>query len=409
MTISLPAIETNGILYYLTWTPEMVEMRFDHFHQRSDDIYCELTIRSLAPGYEAAPLLSQGKLNLRSTQGRKALAKELEERMPQEWSSLLTQACVKVLERYRQGEPVIDLATHQPSEGLEYRLRPILRDKETTVLFGAGGSGKTSLALFAALLVQSNTEAAGFLPDPGPVLFLDYEASPDEVHHRLVALAGGLKIDMPHLHYRFCVQPLADEVEEIQRTIFQEHIQVVVVDSLGMACGDEPEKAGPVLAFFRGLRALRVTSLVVHHANREGKLYGNVYVINQARSLYEVKASQETGSSLLHIGLHHRKVNRGQLQKPLGLTLDFADETHTLITQTDLLTIPDLSVDLPLKEQIRAELLRRKQPTTVKELTESLGKTKKDEAVLRVILNRYKKLFAKDINDRWALRSFEDA
>ena len=234
--------------------------------------------------------------------------------------------------------------------------------------------------------------------EPATVLFLDYEASPDEIHDRLVGLYTGLGFPETigwNIHYRYCAQPLPADIEEVQRLIATLKVDLVIIDSLGLACGGEPEAGDAIQGYFLALRALRTTSLTIHHQNKQGKLYGNVYIYNMTRNLWEIKSS--ASESQLNIGLFNRKTNNGPLHAPIGLGIEF-DPNGTIVRPQRVVDVPDLAGDLPLYRQLMESL--RGGALSVRDMAESVEKS---ETVVRVTLNRYKKIFVRAGGDTWGL------
>ena len=47
---------------------------------------------------------------------------------------------------------------------------------------------------------------------------------------------------------------------QVKKFIDQEGVVMAVVDSVGAACGDDPERAEPVLRFFSAVRSLGIAT-----------------------------------------------------------------------------------------------------------------------------------------------------
>lgn len=406
--MSRPDVEKGGGLYRLRWEALAIIANIDRIREDSHHmVTAEITVKSVLPG-TPSHLHGPARLNLTSTASRRTLARTLAERVNNvDWYAVIEQACVLVLEDLRIGEPVIDLSTYVSTERTEYRLEPLLVEKQANLFYGPGGAGKSYLAAFLALLIDIPWPAAGFIPEPGKVLYLDYEAGTDELSERLSALRGGLGIEVPcQVLYRFCHQPVANDIAEIQRLIIEHGIELVIVDSVGLACGGEPESAEIVLRYFSALRSLRITTLSIDHVAKhaqEKTPFGSVYKWNVSRSVWEVRKSQEPDENTLHLGLFHRKVNRGKLHRPLGLCFTFQEDGSVGVKREDVRDIPELAGSLPLKTRIASEL--RRGPMTVKDLASELSAT---DNVIRVVLTRWKdKAFVK-LGDTWANASKEE-
>ena len=194
------------------------------------------------------------------------------------------------------------------------------------------------MAAYLAMLVTEGILDNGLIPEPGPVLYLDYETSSATAARRFNTLYAGFGFEhKSSVLYRFCFQPLASEIQEIQRIASEHGIQLIIVDSAGPACGGEPESASASIQYFAALRSLRATTLTIAHKAKGSSNgpFGSVYWMNYPRSVYEIKKAQDEGENLIHVGLFHRKVNDGKLLKPMGFKFDF-DENAVSVTKEDV-------------------------------------------------------------------------
>jgi len=115
-------------------------MRLDRISEDSRySVTAEITIKTRQPGVPHH--IHQARLNLTSSPARSTLTKILVDRVPLDWSSMLEQACVMVLEKHREGSPVIQLADHPMPEGLQFRLDPLLQERQAVLFFGEGDTG----------------------------------------------------------------------------------------------------------------------------------------------------------------------------------------------------------------------------------------------------------------------------
>jgi hypothetical protein len=295
-----------------------------------------------------------------------------------DWHSMLEQARFLVVTQYRQGEPTVNVGTLPEVEKPKYRLFPLLLDSEANMIFGPGGSGKSKLACFIALIVQSGVPILNLKPTKGNVLLLDYETSQYETDNNLKMLKRGMKFNGElQIAYRFCSQPLFLDIPHIQRRVTETSTDLVIVDSVGGACGGEPESAEVVLKYFMSLRSLRVTTLSIDHVAKKSdgapSPFGSVYKYNSARQVFEVRKAQEAGESELTIGLYHRKCNTGKLLRPFGYKFSFGEDGNVLaISKTDMRDEPELSAGLSLRERMIGILLRSG-GMTADELAEETG------------------------------------
>ena len=90
-----------------------------------------------------------------------------------------------------------------------------------------------------------------FVPEPGNVLYLDYETDGDTAKERAQLIVNGLGIPLPeNIFYRYTHQTVAADIEEIQQRVLELGIDFLVGDSATPAVG-EPESAQATAEYFR--------------------------------------------------------------------------------------------------------------------------------------------------------------
>ena len=96
------------------------------------------------------------RLNLLATRSRNDVAKHCTSRCQRgrDWEAIVEQFCVMTLDHWRQGEPVVNLGTVDPPPEPVYRLKPVLLEKEATLIYGEGGIGKSYLAAYLAAQID---------------------------------------------------------------------------------------------------------------------------------------------------------------------------------------------------------------------------------------------------------------
>lgn len=320
------------------------------------------------------------RLNLTSSSARKRLADQLTEQYSIDWFTILEQLCVLTLTREREGEPWLCLTSEDKVEPVRYLLPPLLPQGEPTVIYGPGGSGKSLFALLLGALVATDEAAPKLNLAPTSrvcVLYLDWETNASEVRRRLHRLAKGLGIREPvKLRYRRCVQPLADDVEILKEAVLEFKAGLLIVDSLAPACGGDLSVPETAMSFFRALRSLNCTSLVVAHPakNSERKtIFGSVFYTNLARSVWEVQTYQDVGGNSISLSLFHRKSNLSRLQRPFGLEFLFEGDLGAIkVFPRTVVDVPEVGEKAPVWERIMA-LLPRSGPLKPKEVAERLG------------------------------------
>ena len=264
--------------------------------------------------------------------------------------------------------------------------------------YAAGGlwhhnSGKSYLALiFATILTLPWDDNPLGLEAPRErhrVLYLDYETDETSTLWRLKCLQKGENLGVLPIHYRRCALPLADDLEAIQEAKAESQADVIMVDSVGGACGAELNTAETALHYYGALRQLKSTSLSIAHTSKDQTtkhktIYGNAYFYNYARNVFEVKRVQEAGEDTMSIGLFHRKNNMGKFYHPLGFKLTFGKD-WVKISPQDVKDVAEFAEQLALASRIYEVL--KNGDETLAELSNILGLNKE---VLTTTLGRMK-------------------
>lgn len=379
--VGKPELEVVDDRYRFTW-PSGIVAELERFSEHRDELSAELTIYS---GRQPnAGLVHSARLNLMSTQTRDRVAAACAKREPElAWDSMLEQLCFLARDRYRAGEPSVDLRELEPAIGTRWRLEPFIEQAGPTVLFADGGSGKSILGLAMAMTVASGHPILGCLHGPAaPVLYLDWETDSATAYERMTAIAAGANLaELPPVFYRRQVASLIESAGEIRREITRLGAGLVVVDSLGAARGGEPESADITIRTFVAARSLGVPWLGIDHVtkangNNGTRPFGSTYTHNLARLTWGADKAQEEGEDHIVVSLANFKRNNGRRLARLGYRIAFdndgADALRAVrFTKTDLAGVPGLAEKLPLRQRILAEL--RQGPMTLSVLAEELG------------------------------------
>ena len=343
--LSLPAI---GVVF------EVDRLRRDH-----NELMGELCVRCDLPG--ALPVGNDKNLNIAdfnfsSARARQDLAKLLAQRANTgnhlDWFGLMEEFSQKVLEADRAGQPAVDLRT-LPAPAAEDTLNVeglYLLRRHPTILFGDGGAAKSYLGLYLA----------GRLAERGiQVALFDWELAGEDHRDRL----GRLFPDgMPRILYARCERPLVYDVDRLRRIVRENAIDYIIYDSVAFACDGPPEAAEVAGRYFRAARQIGGGSLHIAHIskgeNADQKPFGSAFWHNGARSTWYVqRASGDSNSDTISIGLLNRKANLGRLRPPVGFTITFTDD-RTTFRRSDVADSPELAGLLTVRQRMAA-LLRK--------------------------------------------------
>ena len=413
--MTVPTVTGSAGVYRFVWSgPENVTALVSRLRQdRSGNTTAELRLEGSKLDN---PHLHQARLNLTSSTARHTLAKQLGERYTTDWATILEQLSVLTLERERAGEPVLTLTSEDAVEPRRFLVPPLLPEREPTIFFGPGGSGKSLFALLVGILVASGKAHKGLQLTPverKSVLCLDWETHEDEARRRIKRLAQPLGLNAPvEINYRRCVAPLADDVEIIQETCREHSVGLLVVDSLAPACGggEDLMLSAAATTFFQALRRLDTTALILAHPSKNSEtksIYGSVFFTNLARSVWEVVTHQGENEDSISLGFFHRKSNLSRLNRPFGVEFTFdGDEGAIEARPRDVLSIPQVSERASVSMRIAGLLLHSGALRPV-EVAEALGEK---EATARQTLGRMldKKQVVRLDDGRYASRAEED-
>jgi hypothetical protein len=354
-----PTLSVHGDVYRLVY-PCQIEIEADRITEHRDELSAEITIRSNRP--PSPGLLHSARLNLMSTQTRRALANALTEREPDlDWAGIVEAMCFLVRERYRIGDPAIDMRVYTPSGRSRWLIEPFLEHGGPTLLFGDGDVGKSTLATGIAVTAATGRPVLGHLVgDPVPVLYDDHETDADTFHEKLVAVCTGAGIrELPRVYYRRAVASLRESAPALRREIAELGIGMVVIDSLGMASGGDPQAPDVAIALFAAIRSLEVPTFAIDHVAKNaadvGKAFGSVYKHNGPRITWRQDKSQEEGSSDVVIALVNHKRNNGPKLPRRGYRMEFESENDHL--QAVRFWLADLARDFPEKATLRQRIL----------------------------------------------------
>jgi hypothetical protein len=339
-------------LYFVSFPAHHVEMTFHRLTDSRGGVQAELTVK-----VGEVEVLGETDIGLKSDTARDKVAKTLKGLVPHvEWKRLLERACTAVLKGHRRGEPTIVLEP-TASAIVPFILNPLVYRDHQSLIYAPGGSCKSYLALYFALLACHGAQGAGIGGAKSNVLYLDWELNATTVGGRLKALqAGHPELSQHRPFYRRCEVPLHQEVHTIAATVAERKVKLVIIDSAALACGGELSSPDAAIRLQQALRRIGCASLVLAHVakhsqeGQEKSAYGTVFFRELARNVWELTRAAD--SNPVHVALSHTKDNFSQKREPIGFALNFAPEA-VRIEAGDVNAEPEFQDKLPIHSRIR--------------------------------------------------------
>jgi hypothetical protein len=397
LPVSQPVHERTAGTHVLTFEGEEILVKLDRIRENSRyEVHGEIMVAKAGVGRESH--LHQARLNMTSTTARKTVADYCSERSggvptKEDWRGLIEMACLLVISAHREGEPFLWLTEVEDESRNDFLLSPAILDGRPQVLFADGGTGKTLLAHYWAVLIASGASANGFTATQGNVMILDYETDRTDTRDRISWIAKGLGIEVPqNIVYRYCHQAVADDVEVLGGFIQRNDIAFVMIDSANSAVGGEPESAESVSKYFTALRSFKVASLTLAHVSKSvggsGGPFGSVFWRNYPRQVFELQSDQQPGEAQFTLGVSQVKTNWGQREPPIALSVAFDTlERSVVFGRTAAINMDKLKKKLLTKDKITRALVESDDVDgmTVRDIAKA---TEVGEASIRTTLNR---------------------
>ncbi len=295
------------------------------------------------------------------------------------WLEILTFVSDYFANNYESGDPLVWLDEVEDPGPLSYLVKPLVQAGEHTLVGAKGGSLKSMTGLALCLTVATGRSIIPGLDiegEPAKCLYLDYETNKSTHRRRLnlIANAKGISIPPQMIGYKRLTTPLVQMKSELQQLIALQGFQFVVIDSVGRAVGGETVGEADVQAYYNACSAFNTTILSIGHTSKssENTVAGNAQWEFQARSMWIFEAAKEHGSNAVVVGMHHRKVNEGELLPSLNYAVTFGESGLSYAQAEDADVEQLKGVDLKVKVRI---YLGQNPNSTAKEIAQALDET----------------------------------
>jgi hypothetical protein len=308
-------LENGAILEFhdLSWTP-------------TGRLFCQVI--GYAPDMLA---IGSSKVEMSNSSDRYRVAREFSSHngaKPDIWADALLSAWLTLDEQHRSQRAAfapVDLSQFEDPPSLGDVWQGLITSKLIATLYGDSGQGKSTLVDGLATSISLGRPFLGRAVTPGPVIILDWELSQDLTLHRLYRIARGVGLTTPPpIMYQSLYGPLTAYLPDILAWCERVNPVLIVVDSMGPACGGDPLNAERAIALMNALRQLPISPLVVDHQSNpiQGQAYGNKrefgtsYKRHLTRSSLQVEmVNNEAGKA--SIILRQQKDNFGPKSDPL--------------------------------------------------------------------------------------------
>ena len=350
--------------FVFTWKDDGLRVVVEDLYRTTRDFngYVTAVHRNPETG-KTGILLSRTRLNLVSVSARQGVARLLQARMDRNWIARIEIVSSLCDDNYVEGEPPVFLSDVVDPGEANWLVYPILERDKHTIIFADGGSTKSLLAL---ALASSVADGTNLIPGTdvrggGNVLYLDWEADKETLKRRYSGLAGGVG----QVIYKRMYSSLIQGREDLSKLIKEYGIDLVIYDSVSMACGGQISDEQAVTEFFLAHRSFGITGLSIAHVpkNVDGihKPIGTTFWHNQARATWEIIKQQEANEGHVEIGLYNRKNNDNMLFKPMGYKVDFTNGIKYM--HTDVTSNVVLQKNQSYREKVRNYLVKYPEKT----------------------------------------------
>jgi len=358
MTTPQIQVTING--YRLEWIEERLVVSVSRLRVHSDGKITGDVQMFLGKKQQEEPSFS---FNFSSSQTRKQLVNSLTEKFPEwKWLEIIDELSRRIQKLATEGEPVLELTSSDEVSPLEYLVHPIIPLGKPTAIFGDPGSGKSQLllilAIVAALPWTDNPLRLIAPTKPTPILYLDYEADPDDFRRSLKGFAEGMDMGLLPVFYRRCSLPIVDDLEAIRNHADAVHAQAIFVDSTSLAANGDLNRMDVAASYIRALRQLKLTSVSLTHTSKDRDariktIIGSVLFEAGFRSVFECRGQED--ENLLDIALFHRKFNLGGRVKPLGYRINYNCSGNT-VEWHDPRSVPEFVERMSVNQRILSAL-----------------------------------------------------
>lgn len=346
--------------YAIDMEREAVRIELRYLRREWKQLHAEVDVRCEWAGARTfLGSLACTDLNLSRQSERKSFAKHCAERAKTtdedfDWQGAIDAAAILAIDAERGGNDAITLDDAPTTIAQNHEVGGLTVAADATTLLIAHGDSTKSLILLYVL---------GKLAERGTnVLFCDWEWQPERHLGRKRRLFGDRRLD--GLKYLKLNAPLAVESERIRRFCDLNAIEMIGVDSVGLAADGKLSDDDTAIRFYRALSTLPPAICAAHvpksslaEPKGEPDAFGSVFFKNLSRIAWSLRKQATSSDDVVVVGAFPTKQNDGARLRPVGFQFTFTDEAIN-VASVNLATVEGLADRLPLSSRI-AHLLKR--------------------------------------------------
>ena len=191
--------DSRGGVHTVEWKDHDLKVTVSKLREQSNGGLLADFDLHLKPGASmTGPFKYFSRFNLKSGQTKASTARDLARVALADviadeavWRYIIEFVSNHVRDEFNKGEEGVELIDSKASENTEFRLWPYLQERQPTILYGPGDSGKSYFAVLAGFLIATGREHLGMKSEQGNVAYLDYEGTEGTVKGRLRRVAAG--------------------------------------------------------------------------------------------------------------------------------------------------------------------------------------------------------------------------
>ena len=258
----------------------LATIEFDDIDEEgSGKLFCEIAVWCHIGNTDTRPLIAFERVNLLNRGAARgwlmSTVSKLGDAGALNWEQGLDFAVHESIVMYRQNSS--DGGWLEPGDrdtGDPYLLRPFIAATGVTLLYGSHGSNKSMLALQWALGVATGKGFNGQEPTKtGPILYVDFEDSPEPHQFRLSAIADtmGLPEDeiSRYVWHERVKGNLKDAKRRLRRLVRDNGFALVIIDSIGLARAADVSGSEATIKLFKMFNQLGASILALDHMTKE--------------------------------------------------------------------------------------------------------------------------------------------